>query len=109
MYAHFDAGYSDLRIFGTFPGAHIEAPSMPWALNYISIQCAFTQRPAGMGAGVVNGEEYSIHIAESETDAVNLHGSAGTRRDLIHLSYGDVHGNRVHAVPFLMIGRFGGD
>jgi hypothetical protein len=96
MYAHFDAGHPDLSILRTLAGAHIETPSMPWALEQVSIQLAFAQRPAGMRTGVIDGKEYSIHIAQRQTDAFNVHGSTGSRRDLVDLSYGDIDGERIH-------------
>ncbi|CAE6765620.1 hypothetical protein NSPZN2_40025 [Nitrospira defluvii] len=107
MNPHLDAGHANLGILPALAGVDVESPSVPRAYDQVTMQTAFTQRPACMGAGVVDGPKRAVYIAEREKDTVDFNGAAGPGRDVIHLGDGDVVGVRIHGIPSQITGKSG--
>lgn len=98
---------ANLGILPALAGVDVESPSVPRAYDQVTIQTAFAQRSACMGAGVVDGPKRPVYIAEREKDPVDFNGAAGPGRDVIHLGDGDVVGVRIHGIPSQITGKSG--
>ena len=70
----------------TDPGAHVENPLMPRTCDGICLYHSLAERPAAVGAMVIQGEKSFIGVKQGDLFPRHLAKKAGTLRHLFRLA-----------------------
>jgi len=66
----------DLRVFRPLARLYVVPPAVPGTFHTVTLDGSFADRPARMGATVVQGVDRTPDVAEGDADPLSLDGKA---------------------------------